>query len=186
MRNMTTGWRMQKITRATPNLTSQDQRFVREENSRLAAFCKDRHFPHPRFAIATNLRMHALDFVQFFLISAPTHTQTHITWQTPKQAPQENKSKISKSYEISFFFYGIIPIQVRKAIPFNTTKYTLCLAYQFSIFSQCVFQSCTLKISLNVMNPTIQKPILWNLTLCDLGCGCSGSTGIVIFEANIF
>ena len=36
------------------------------------------------------------------------------------------------------------------------------------------------------MNPTIQKPILWNLTLCDLGCGCSGSTGIVIFEANIF
>ena len=157
---------------------------MREKNSRLAAFCKDRHFPHPRFAIATNLRMHALDFVQFFLIS--THTHTHITCQTPKQAPQENKSKISKSYERSFFFYGIIPLKVRKAIPFNTTKYTLCLAYQFSIFSQCVFQSCTMKMSLNVMNPTIQKPILWNLTLCDLGCGCSGFTEIVIFEANIF
>ena len=110
---------------------------MREKNSRLAAFCKDRHFPHPRFAIATNLRMQALDFVQFFLIS--THTHTHITCQTPKQAPQENKSKISKSYERSFFFYGIIPLKVRKAIPFNTTKYTLCLAYQFSIFSQCVF-----------------------------------------------
>ena len=77
MRNMTTGWRMQKITRATPNLTSQDQRFVREKNSRLAVFFKDCHFPHPRFAIATNLQMHALDFVQFFLISAHTHTHTH-------------------------------------------------------------------------------------------------------------
>ena len=76
MGNMTTGWQMHKITRAThlskPHITGSE--IVREKNSRLAAFCKDRHFPHPRFAIATNLRMHALDFVQFFLISAHTHT----------------------------------------------------------------------------------------------------------------
>ena len=132
-----------------PNLISQDQRFVREKNSRLAVFFKDRHFPHPRFAIATNLRMHVLDFVQFFLISAPTHTHHLSNTSTGSTGKQEQNLMKDP------FFYGIIPLKVGKAIPFKTTKYTLCLAYQFSIFSQFVFQSCTMKFSLNVMNPTI-------------------------------
>ena len=186
MRNMTTGWHVHKITRAThlskPHITGSEVC----ERGKLKAGCLLQGSSLSASKICNcNQSSDARAGFCAVLFNFCPHTHTHITWQTPKQAPQENKSKISKSYERSFFFYGIIPLKVRKATPFNTTKYTSCLAYQFSIFSQCVFQSCTLKISLNVMNPTIQKPILWNLTLCDLGCGCSGSTGIVIFEANI-
>ena len=117
-----------------------------------------------------------------------SHTHTHTHTSPAKHQNRLHRKIRAKSASLMKdpSFYGIIPLKVRKAIPFNTTKYTLCLAYQFSIFSQFVFQSCTMKMSLNVMNPTIQKPILWNLTLCDRGCGCSGSTGIVIFEVNIF
>ena len=139
MGNMTTGWQMHKITRAThlpkPHITGSEV-CEREKNSRLAAFCKDRHFPHPRFAIATNLRMQALDFVQFFLIS--THTHTHITCQTPKQAPQENKSKISKSYERSFFFYGIIP-KLEKQSPSTQQSILHALHINFQHFHNVFF-----------------------------------------------
>ena len=187
MGNMTTGWQMHKITRAThlskPHITGSEVC----EREKLKAGCLLQRSSLSASKICNcNQSSDARAGFCAVLFNFYPHTHTHITCQTQKQALQENKSKISKSYERSFFFYGIFPLKVRKAIPFNTTKYTSCLAYQFSIFSQCVFQSCTMKMSLNVMNPTIQKPILWNLTLCDLGCGCSGFTEIVIFEANIF
>ena len=113
MGNMTTGRQMHKITRATqshifPNLTSQDQRFVREKNSRLAAFCKDRHFPHPRFAIATNLRMHALDFVQFFLISAHTHTNTS-PGKHQNRLHRKIRAKSASLMKDPFSFTGLFP-----------------------------------------------------------------------------
>ena len=111
MGNMTTGWQMHKITRAThlpkPHITGSEV-CEREKNSRLAAFCKDRHFPHPRFAIATNLRMHALDFVQFFLISAHTHTNTS-PGKHQNRLHRKIRAKSASLMKDPFSFTGLFP-----------------------------------------------------------------------------
>ena len=111
MGNMTTGWQMHKITRAThlpkPHITGSEG-CEREKNSRLAAFCKDRHFPHPRFAIATNLRMHALDFVQFFLISTQTHTHTS-PGKHQNRLHRKIRAKSASLMKDPFSFTGLFP-----------------------------------------------------------------------------
>ena len=110
MGNMTTGWQMHKITRAThlpkPHITGSEVC----ERGKLKAGCLLQGSSLSASKICNcNQSSDARAGFCAVLFNFCPHTRTHITWQTAKQAPQENKSKISKSYERSFSFTGSFP-----------------------------------------------------------------------------